>query len=366
MTPILQFGTSRFLQAHADLFIGEALETGTALGRITVVQSTADAGRARRLESLAAPGGYPVQIRGLMNGAVIDRQQQVTSIARTLTTAQNWAALCDMMAGEVQVVLSNTGDQGFAPMPADTAPRYDPAMSYPAKLLHLLRARFHAGGRPMQIMPCELIVNNGDALRNRVLDLATPLEPAFFEWLVHQVTWVNALVDRIVSAALEPAGAVAEPYALWAIADQPGLVMPCIHPAVQRVADLAQIEALKLFILNLGHSVMADHWRQTGDAGPQLVREWLENSSLNAMLETIYQAEVLPGFAAAGMGAQAQAYMATTMERFANPFLDHRLSDIAQNHAAKVDRRIAAFVRFAAQHGDTTPRPLLDRVIART
>ena len=38
--PILQFGTSRFLQAHVDLFVSEALESGDALGGITVVQST--------------------------------------------------------------------------------------------------------------------------------------------------------------------------------------------------------------------------------------------------------------------------------------------------------------------------------------
>ena len=30
-TPILQFGTSRFLQAHVDLFISEALDAGHAL-----------------------------------------------------------------------------------------------------------------------------------------------------------------------------------------------------------------------------------------------------------------------------------------------------------------------------------------------
>lgn len=48
MTPILQIVTSRFRQAHADLFIGEALETGAALGLSTVAQSTADAaGRCR-------------------------------------------------------------------------------------------------------------------------------------------------------------------------------------------------------------------------------------------------------------------------------------------------------------------------------
>ena len=38
--PILQFGTGRFLQAHVDLFVSEALAAGKALGRIAVVQTT--------------------------------------------------------------------------------------------------------------------------------------------------------------------------------------------------------------------------------------------------------------------------------------------------------------------------------------
>jgi tagaturonate reductase len=43
--PILQFGTSRFLQAHVDLFVSEAAERGEALGGITVVQSTEQPGQ---------------------------------------------------------------------------------------------------------------------------------------------------------------------------------------------------------------------------------------------------------------------------------------------------------------------------------
>ena len=55
-TPILQFGTSRFLQAHVDLFVSEALARGEALGTITLVQSSGDPARRSRLEALAAPG----------------------------------------------------------------------------------------------------------------------------------------------------------------------------------------------------------------------------------------------------------------------------------------------------------------------
>ena len=38
---IVQFGTSRFLQAHADLFVHEARAAGQAIGPITVVKTTA-------------------------------------------------------------------------------------------------------------------------------------------------------------------------------------------------------------------------------------------------------------------------------------------------------------------------------------
>jgi tagaturonate reductase len=64
------------------------------------------------------------------------------------------------------------------------------------------------------------------------------------------------------------------------------------------------------------------------------------------LLLEIYHAEVVPGFKARGLEQEATAYMATTLDRFDNPFLDHRLSDIAGGHATKVHRRIGGFLRW--------------------
>ncbi|MCA0271871.1 MAG: hypothetical protein LCH69_07370 [Proteobacteria bacterium] len=90
VTPILKFGTSRFFQAHADLFISEALQQGEAIGPITVVQSSGNAARRARLLALAAPGGFPVRVEGTLNGQPVSRSQQVTSVARALTTETDW------------------------------------------------------------------------------------------------------------------------------------------------------------------------------------------------------------------------------------------------------------------------------------
>ena len=359
MSRFLQFGTSRLLQAHADLFIGVA-----GSGRITVVQSSGDADRARRLAALADPAGFPVKVRGLQDGVIIDRTDRVRSVERTLSTATDWPAIVDLACGPVEIILSNTADAGYDPRPADGGAVFDQAMSFPAKLYHLLLARHAAGARPVQVMPTELITSNGDVLRDRVLDLAQGQPAAVRDWLRDGVVWVNSLVDRIVSEPIEPAGAVAEPYALWAIAAAPRVVCPAEHPAVIMAADLAPYAQLKLWILNLGHTLLAQAWKDRGGADPQFVRQVMDDAGHRARLEDVMTSEVLPGFAAAGMGKDAARYLSVTLERFANPFLDHRLSEIAGNHAQKIQRRAVAFRDWARANGDSGAKPVLDRLIA--
>lgn len=362
-TPILQFGTSRFLQAHFDLFVDEAMKDGQAVGPITVVQSTGNTARARRLDALCAPDGYTVQIRGLENGEPIDRGQRIGSVRRTLSTASDWDQIVDIAVNEAEYIVSNTGDAGFAPQPADNAAKFDQAMSYPAKLCLLLRARFAANATPITIFPMELVPDNGAVLKARILEIARNDPEDFHAWLSGQVIWANSLVDRIVSEPIDPAGAVAEPYALWAIERQPGLVAPCTHPCIKMVDDLGEIEALKLFILNLGHTWLANRWIDIAKGQPVSVVEFLSDPATRKALMEIYKTEVLPGFAKAGLEDAARAYLATTMDRFDNPFLDHQIGDIAQNHAQKVERRLQGFIEWARRHGDMSEKPGLTRII---
>lgn len=362
-TPILQFGTSRFLQAHADLFLSQAMDDGQDVGPITVVQSSGDASRAKRLAALV--GFYPVRVEGLVDGARLQETLDVKSVARTLSTASNWDEIARIFVEEVQIVLSNTGDAGFTPQACDGNADFDQAMSYPAKLTHLLRLRFAAGGAPIQIMPMELIVDNGEVLKTRVMELAQDDAPEFRAYLDTDVTWANSLVDRIVSQPIEPAGAVAEPYALWAIEAQPGLVLPCQHPSVQIVPLLADIEALKLFVLNLGHTFLADRWRENAGSDDVLVRDLVGDTDEAAHLTNVLKNEVRPAFVAANLADQFDAYVITTLERFANPFLDHRIADIAQNHQQKVERRIAAMLDWALSKGDRSDKPILGTLVAR-
>lgn len=355
--PIVQFGTSRFLQAHADLFVSEAMARGEAIGPIAVVQSSGDPTRARRVSALAK--GYDVRLRGLRDGAQVDETVRVASIAQAFSLSADRAEVSRLLASEARIVVSNTSEAGLAPKPADRSADYDDAMSYPAKLAHLLRERFAGGGEPIQVMPTELVRNNGQTLRKLVLDAASAMDEAYRAWLSEEVVWVNSLVDRIVSEAIEPAGAVAEPYALWAVEERPGLLLPCRHSAIEVVSDLGPIERRKLFILNLGHTWLVSRWLARGRRGATFVRDCLADRETADELAALYAHEVLPGFVAGGEGEGTDDYIRVTMERFANPFLDHRLEDIAQNHATKLDTRLRAFLDWAQSHGDGAPKPRL-------
>lgn len=370
LNPILQFGTSRFLQAHADLFVSEAAAAGQALGNITIVQTTNSAQGAARVAAFRQPGGYPVRIRGWQDGAEVDDERRVHAVTQAWQTGSDWPQV-RAAAVAARVILSNTGDTGYQLADADHAGLLDGDVaphSFPAKLLVLLHGRYLAGEAPITIYPCELVVDNGTVLRELIVSLARQwqLDTAFISYLETGCVWINSLVDRIVSEPIDPIGAVAEPYALWAIEAQPGMVLPCSHPQLVVTASLREYEQRKLFLLNLGHTYLAQLWLDSGSPASMTVREAMQDGAMLAALDALWKNEVLPVFAAMGAreGEAAAAYLEQVKERFNNPFLAHRLADIAQNHGEKIRRRMAPVVALAQQLCPTLAQPHLRALLA--
>jgi tagaturonate reductase len=362
--PILQFGASRFLQAHVDLFVSEALPRGEAMGRIAVAGTTGSAESRRRIAAFGAGKSYPVLVKGLRNGAVVDETVEVKSVGSGVDAATQWGELEHLFLA-ARCVVSNTADRGYETDP-DDRPDAGPPRSFPAKLAKLLLARFSAGAEPIILFPCELTPGNGQVLRSVVLDMLdrwrAPAKARL--WIGEECVWINSLVDRIVSEPLEPLGAIAEPYALWAIEEQPGLELPCRHPAIVVAADLKPYERLKLFLLNLGHTYLAEMWALDGGAPGLTVREAVADTTMRGKLDALYAEEALPVFAAIGMGDEANAYLKTVIERFANPFLDHRLSEILINHEAKKQRRFGGLIDLAKANGVKVKLPRLKAALA--
>ncbi len=154
---ILQFGTSRFLLAHADFFVSEALSKGKAIGTIAVVQTTSNPQSSQRIAALNESRSYPVMIRGLVDGKPSGTEHQAKGVTVAYSAHHDWAAILDLGAS-VDVILSNTGDKGYELDRSDDSsllanPDALPK-SFPAKLLVLLHHRWqHNFDAPLSLFP---------------------------------------------------------------------------------------------------------------------------------------------------------------------------------------------------------------------
>ncbi len=354
---ILQFGTSRFLLAHADFFVSEALLKGKAVGTIAVVQTTSNPQSSQRIAALNDSRSYPVRIRGLVDGKPSETEHQAKGVVAAYSAHHDWGAILDL-GTSVDVILSNTGDKGYELDPSDdNSLLVNPSAlpkSFPAKLLVLLHHRWQRNpDASLSLFPCELISRNGDKLRAILIGLANDwkLPDSFLRWLETRCVFANSLVDRIVSEPIEPIGAIAEPYALWAIEKADGLTLPCEHDDIVVTDDLARYEHLKLYLLNLGHTFIAEQWLKRDRSKDEIVLEAMQDETIRRELEAVWREEVLPVFAADGIGEQATAYVDSVRERFLNPFLKHRIADIASNHEEKKQRRFAPVIARASELG---------------
>ena len=251
-------------------------------------------------------------------------------------------------------MISNTTEAGIV---YDPACRFDdcPPASFPAKLTRLLWQRWYAGKPGLILLPCELIADNGTVLRDTVLRHAADwaLEEDFLHWLREENRFCNTLVDRIVTgypAAQAPRLNAengyedalldtAEPFGLWVIEGDEALSRE--FPAqkaglpVKFVAEHHPYKEQKVRILNGGHTsmVLAAYL-----AGHNIVRECMEDEAVRAYLEGALFQEIIPTLSLPR--EDCEAFARAVEERFANPYIDHRLLDIALNSVSKWRARV--------------------------
>ena len=113
--------------------------------------------------------------------------------------------------------------------------------------------------------------------------------------------------------------------------------------------------------MNLGHTVLADDWKRENRSFDLTVRAYLSDPDVKNRLLAIYIKEVIPGFARHDMDAEAKDYVGTVIERFENPFLNHRLAEIYGNHAQKIERRIMGFLSWSGAQDCLELQKIVDR-----
>ena len=339
---ILQFGTGRFLRGFFDPIIPQEKS-------ITVVQSRPNSNGAELINSHTQ--GYHVWTRGIQSGQVIDTHQFVCSIDRALDANTDWDQLLTVALNpELNLIVSNTTAAGLEldqQDRTDRIPEFCPK-SFPAKIASLLWQRFKAGLPGITLLPLELVDQNGTHLKELVSEQALiwteTRERRFQEYLETDHRWLNNLVDRIVVNPSEPPpwgqedplAVVGEPFRMLAIEDdkKDRSVIPS-NPMVIWTDDLAPFFLRKVRILNGLHTAMVAKFYPTGI---ETVLQCVQQSESRQWLDELLHKEILP--ALAHQGLDETAFANEVMERFENPFFEHRLADIANGHKTKLQVRI--------------------------
>ncbi len=354
---VLQFGSGRFLRTFVGDFIDSANRREIFNGRIVVVQSTShDTVRLLRRQD----GLYTIWLEGLEQGRSVEKHRIISSLSRALAADQDWASILAVARSEdLELILSNTTEVGIA-FDDDDQPDAEPPQSFPGKLAAFLYERYrHFSGSPdkgLTIIPCELITDNGIRLREIVLRLARcwKLGSGFSEWIEQSNRFSNSLVDRIVtgrpgSGRIEDYWkrlgyrdellSVGEPYALWAIQGdrllRKFLAFPKSRPEVIVEPDIKPYRERKIRILNGAHTTSA---ALAFLSGFDTILEMMENSLFSAFVEALLRHEIAPSLALDTAGTEN--FVDQVLDRFRNPFLNHRLLDITFQSTSKMRLRV--------------------------
>jgi len=219
---------------------------------------------------------------------------------------------------------------------------------------------------------CDNLPANGAATRTAVLGLATTLDRSLAGWIDETVSFVSTSVDRITphltdaelgelraaSGWDDAAPVITEPFSDWVLQGDFPAGRPQWESAGARfVDDVEPFERRKLWLLNGAHTILAASGPSRG------------HQTVAAAFADPYCRDLVTGFwseAANHLANEAldiPAYLAQLRQRFANPRIAHRLTDIADQAPTKVRVRLLPVLlaeRAAARDGAATLRAVAD------
>jgi len=374
---ILQFGQGNFMRGFFDWQV-DLLNERTGLDAGVVIVRPRGGSATPLLD--VQDGLFTVLVRGLdEQGGEVKEYRQVGCVQREIDPATMYGDYLALAANpDLRFVTSNTTEAGITVNETD---RFEdaPPVTFPAKLTQLLFKRFQAfeGARDkgLVLLPCELIDQNGPALKKAVLHYARlwALDPAFDAWIDEACTFCSTLVDRIVTGYPaadagrikedlgydDPFLVAAEYYYLFVIqgpawvGDE--LKLEGANLNVKLVDDITPYKKRKVGILNGGHTTLVPVALL---AGLEAVGPAVEDSGVGGFLRAAIDEEIIPALEMDR--AELRAFADDVLRRFRNPAIHHRLASIALNSWSKFAARVMPqLLRYTELNHGRLPRRLV-------
>lgn len=353
---IVHLGLGAFHRAHMAMYTDKAIAVSGGSWRIIGVSMRSDA-VARQLKPQACL--YSVMSEDAQGAQL----RVIGALQDVLVAPENPGAVADAIADPaIHIVSLTITEKGYA-LAADgrSLDGYEENIAadiqnpgQPRSALGLLalglKRRMHAGAAPITIMSCDNLSENSRVLRGVLTQFLQRTAPDVLPWLADNATFPCTMVDRIVPAATDTqrkrqarllgaadeAAVCTEPFHQWFIENDFATARPDWEAAgAQVVFDVAPYERIKLGLLNATHTAIALYGQL---AGLDTVDAVVADKQLRATVEALMDEELMPALQVPS-GFDLPAYKAALLERFANPVLDHRCAQIAQDSSDKIAQR---------------------------
>jgi fructuronate reductase len=279
----------------------------------------------------------------------------------------------------VRLVTATVTEKGYALTPAGEInlahPDVRADLALPAApatlvgwLVEGLRRRRGAATGGLAVLSCDNLSGNGAKLKGAVLAFAEARgEAELARWIEGEIAFPDSMVDSITPATDDALRAEAarrlglsdawpvqrERFTQWVVGEGLGGEGPTFADAgVTLAGDVAAFEAAKLRLLNGAHSTLAYVGLALGHA---TVAEAMADPPLAAFVETLMARDIAPTLRAAA-GLDLTAYIGAVLQRFRNPAIIHRLSQIAWDGSQKLPIRLLATVADALSAGRAVAR----------
>ena len=213
-----------------------------------------------------------------------------------------------------------------------------------------------AGTTPFTPLCCDNLAANGASLKRVIIEFANLKDKSLGQWIAENVAFPDTMVDRIVPATtqedidavaktlgcVDEAPVLCEPFSQWVIANS----LPQPRPAWEKfgvtfVDDVAPFEEMKLRLLNASHSAMA-YLGYLG--GHEYIHQVVGDPAYLKYVRTMMSEEMIPTLHMPE-GVDLEAYCDSLIDRFSNPTLWHKTSQIAMDGSLKIPLRLLNTVR---------------------
>ncbi|MDB5735569.1 MAG: Mannitol dehydrogenase domain [Alphaproteobacteria bacterium] len=356
---IVHLGIGAFHRAHQAVFTEDAIDAkggdwgiiGASLQRPDVPDALAAQDCLYTVESLGTAARY--RVMGVLRAALFAPRERAALLA-ALSAPTTHAVTLTLSEKGYCLDAASALDFAHPDIVADLAAPHSPRSAIGWLALALAQRRSNGAG-PLTILSCDNLQSNGDRLGDAVTAFAARAHPglrvtdnAFPQTLVDCIVPASTPEHRARVAAVlglqDEASVQREDFAQWVIQDCFAGPLPAWGAVgAEIVADIAGYQRLKLHVLNTAHSALAYLGLPRGHV---TVRQAIADPALAAFLDAMMDEEITPALAPLDVAA----YWRTVKARFANPMIDHRLAQIAEDGSLKLPQRLFPMLLDNARH----------------